>query len=205
MNRLAILFDLDHTLFDTTALKSDLFAALRNAGVPETLVALSFDSFISAHEGNYDLDEHCAHIRRAGIPCAPENIRLLLGASFEKYLIEGTRETLSELRARQHLLILITKGYASFQREKIRRSNLDKFFDAISVCRKWKEEELKKFSLPFGSYFINDNWEETERIMRSYPTFHYLLFSDANSRDSSPPHISIPTITRLPQILDIIP
>jgi putative hydrolase of the HAD superfamily len=59
-------------------------------------------------------------------------------------LIEGAREVLETLRARDHELWLITKGNLFDQESKIARSGLEPFFDRVEIVSEKDERTYRK-------------------------------------------------------------
>ncbi len=196
-----VIFDFDYTLFDTTEFKKDIFALFRDCGVSESYMASSYKSYLASHDV-YDLISHCEYLTRSGVPCSRARVEEFLSHPFEHYLVKGAKEMLKELRAKGHRLILLTKGAERFQLTKIRQAGLASFFDEVRIVRT-KEKEIEKMKIPEGSYFINDDAAETERIMRAYPKLHYLLFVDSHTNPAGIT-ISIPKITALREILYVI-
>ncbi|MCR4327911.1 MAG: HAD hydrolase-like protein [Patescibacteria group bacterium] len=201
-----VMFDLDHTLFNTTELKKDIFSVLNSCGGNKNTIMQSFDSFIKSHEGNYDILSHSKELLESGYINSLENVYAFLSSSLDKHLVGGSKEVLAELRKKGHHLILITKGIEQFQYFKIRNSGIESFFDEIHIVQNFKEDILKNLDPPEGSFFINDHAIETERIMHAHPLLRYIIFS--NPKDSpyapSSSYKSIPVINNLRNILDII-
>lgn len=72
-----------------------------------------------------EIDEHCAGIRRRDME-----------------LIEGVEATLEALASR-HRLVLFTKGDEADQRDKVARSGLVRWFDAVDVVREKHPEAYR--------------------------------------------------------------
>lgn len=195
------IFDLDHTLFDTTAFKKDIFSALKKSGVSGTAIQGSFDSFMAAHGGNYDMLGHCEELREKRQLDSLDAIHAFLASPWEQHLIAGAKEVLKELRERGYRLVLLTKGSERFQKTKIAQTGLAPFFDEIRIVPELKEEELAKMNLPERSYFINDSVPETDRVRRAHPNLRYILFKSCSINETPS---NIPVIRKLRTLLDML-
>ena len=200
-----IIFDLDHTLFDTTEFKKEIFAVFKACSVDEAIAKSSFDAFTKGHEGNYDMLAHCEELLKKKHIRSLDKVIAFLKSPLEKHLIKDVEETLHELRARGHRLILLTKGIERFQLTKIQQAGITSSFDEIRIVYRLKEEELRKLALPKGSYFVNDNWQETERIMNAYPALHYVLFAPSHKAiPQNKNRVSFTIVQELHQILELV-
>jgi FMN phosphatase YigB (HAD superfamily) len=199
-----IIFDLDHTLFDTTEFKKDIFATLKAYGVNNTTAQSSFKEFVARHDGNYDILSHCEELLQKKHLASLDEVRAFLASPLEQHLFRDAKKILRELRARGYYLVLLTKGIERFQNFKIERTGLKYFFAAIKIVEREKEKGLAKLSPPNGSYFVNDREDETERVMHAYPNLEYILFTNPNKKTEGP-QTSIRKITSLQELLAIIP
>jgi len=80
--------------------------------------------------------ETAIEITREAIPAADLAVILRLGQAMLSHPVEvldGVRETLATLKARDHELWLITKGDLFDQESKIARSGLEPFFERIEI------------------------------------------------------------------------
>lgn len=143
-----ILFDLDHTLFDSDTSEAEAFAgALAAAGIadPERY----FPQYSAINRGLWaavergELATSAVNPRRFEALVAAAELdadpRVLadafvvgMGASGDLY--PGARALLAELAGHAHVaLALVTNGLAAVQRARIARLGLDAYFDAIVV------------------------------------------------------------------------
>lgn len=205
-----IIFDLDHTLFDTRAFKRDIFHLLKKYGISEEAFRASYNEYVGARNLNYDLERHVLLLCKKydiNFSEIKAKIKDFLRASFTKYLRDDALSVLETLQQREHQLILITKGYPKFQRIKIKQSGLeDVFKNNIFVCKEKKEEILAKLDLSGTVYFINDQWHETERIKTQFPLLNYILYvrPDADEFYKSE-MVSIPRVKDFKELLDFLP
>ena len=204
-----IIFDLDHTLFDTRAFKRDIFHLLKKYGISEEAFCASYNEYVGAHL-NYDLEGHVLLLCKKydiNFSEIKTKIKDFLRASFAKYLRDNALSVLETLQQRGHQLILITKGYPKFQRIKIRQSGLeDVFKNNIFVCEEEKEKILAKLDLSGTVYFINDQWHETERIKTHFPLLNYILYVRPDADEFYKLEmVSIPHVRDLKELLDFLP
>ncbi len=198
-NKTAI-FDLDHTLFDTTELKKEIVATLEKSGLKRTEAESALLTFTTPHKGNYDMLAHCEELLKEKRISSLDAVYRFLSSSFEKHLIRGAKEVLKTLRARGYRLLLLTMGFERFQNTKLTQTGLNSFFDEVHVVYRRKEEAMEKMKFPENTYFINDSQEETERVMHTYPKLKYILFNPEPTTKKS----KIPSVTTLKELLDIL-
>ncbi|MBM3257362.1 MAG: hypothetical protein FJY98_03525 [Candidatus Liptonbacteria bacterium] len=197
MEKVAI-FDLDHTLLDTTGLRKEMLQILQGCGLTTAEAKSSLQDFMDNHEGNYDMLGHCEELIKDKKISSLDKIHTFLSSSFEKHIIQDAKEVLRELKKRNYYLILLTKGIERFQKTKLAQTGLANLFDEIRIVAKFKEEALETINVPAGSYFINDKREESERVMRVHPHLKYILFGKTDASET------IIQITRLSELLDLL-
>lgn len=126
------------------------FYELRKSIVTEALLYLQIDNkeFVEWLVSNYSYFKHQA-----------------------VYVFEDVFDTLNELRKRGYLLALLTNGDSAFQREKLKRFDLEKLFDGIFIDgeqgvgkpeKKAYENVLNQFNVqPNQAWMIGDHylWE----------------------------------------------
>lgn len=151
-------FDLDDTIVSFTAGKPNFWhAAYTEHASTEQLAQVTVDRFVAAVSdvaGPYWSDPVRAARGRLDLVRSRREVasaafeRLGLAASAHVELIadaftdlkeaavapfEGAIEALEQLRAQGHRLALLTNGGSEFQRRKLQRCDLARFFDAILV------------------------------------------------------------------------
>ena len=141
-----LLFDLDHTLFDSETCEIEAFEeTLRAIGVDdplrhhETYVRINKPLWSSVERGEITPDDvRVTRFERliaeigldANPECLAEGFELGLGAKGDLY--PGAREILEQLDQRA-TLALITNGLSGVQRARIERLDIGKYFDAIAI------------------------------------------------------------------------
>jgi putative hydrolase of the HAD superfamily len=151
----AVLFDLDDTLLDYTGGVSELWAATcRDAAGPAGLdgeaLAIAVQEARTWFWG--DPVRHrtervqmlaawgkIASRALAGIGCSNDELATRIAAEFHARrcaadrLFADTRPCLDALRARGHVLGLVTNGDRRMQRDKLARHGLAAYFDAVAI------------------------------------------------------------------------
>jgi 2-haloacid dehalogenase len=143
-----ILFDLDHTLFDSDASEAQAFAhALTSSGVDEpsrhfpAYSAINRALWAAVERGELATAE--VKVRRfeelvhsAELAVEPHALADAFAAGMGRFgaLYPGAREVLATLAARDAVtLALVTNGLSEVQRARVARLELDAYFDAIVV------------------------------------------------------------------------
>lgn len=177
--RQVVVFDFDHTLFDTTRFKRDLFASLRQFGIPFGAVEQSYRRLMirrGRFQFDYRLDAHLQLLRQTRIfnhQKARSRMTAVLGHARE-YVFDGVPGMLANLRRRGYRLILITRGNRWFNRRKVKGSGIAGFFQKIHILPTDKKRLLSHYakSAPF---VINDNADELREMTRSFPQIRPVL------------------------------
>lgn len=141
-----LLFDLDHTLFDSDAAEIAAYAHTMEAiGLDDAdqhfdrYVAINQEMWRAVEGGTLRPDEvrfrrFEQFTRETGVDADPvamaESFVWGLGAHGDLYA--GTREVLDELAGRARLA-MITNGLSEVQRARIERLDLDRYFDAVII------------------------------------------------------------------------
>lgn len=193
-----IIFDLDHTLFDTALFMKVVIDEIRVFGVSDEEARASVSAYLKSHGANYDLDDH---LRELGM--ASDVIKKKFD-DLRSYLRPGARELLEKLSSEGHELFLLTKGIHVFQYQKAERSDILPFFKEIYVVERDKGAILKSFSQTEDIWFINDHWQETEELMSCFPHVKYVLFVRPDAASFyDPKTISIANIKNLSELTDL--
>ncbi len=141
-----LLFDFDHTLFDSDASEAAAYAATLTAwGVADP--ASHFDTYRTINQGLWagvergEISPNDVHTRRfeeftvaLGIDADPlamsDDYAVAMGAHGELY--PDTLAVLEQLSARASTA-LVTNGLGAIQRARIDRTGISRFFDAIVI------------------------------------------------------------------------
>lgn len=194
-----IIFDLDHTLFDTALFMAAVIDEFGTFGISPEEARASINAYLKSHGGNYDLDDHP---RELGITSQTIQGRF---ADLRPYLRTGARGLLENLSAQGHEIFLLTKGAHTLQHQKVRRSEIAHFFKQIHVVERDKGEVLELFRHDSNIWFINDHWQETEELMLRFPHITYVLFVRPDAASFyDPKTIPIANIKNLLELPDLL-
>ena len=149
----AVLFDLDHTLWDFRANSRETIADLYQRHQLQASGVTSFDEFISVYErinhdmwNAYSLGQIGKEVLRKGrfantlerFSIHDDNLAEALATDYvresplKKNLFPFVHETLSHLQGRYRLL-MITNGFTEVQHVKVANSGLKPYFDHVIV------------------------------------------------------------------------
>jgi|GEM_PF-1020118 len=179
-----IIFDLDDTLFDASALKEDIFKLLASSGISLSLVRSSYKK-VRNQFPIYRIENHIKLLEQEnGINISKDIQHHLHHFDRSPYVKQATKELLSEL-AIEYNIWLLTLGDQMTQMKKITDTDLVKHFDdgRIIITEKAKEKELAKISLFGKVFFVNDKLLETQTIAKHYPDVTCILVGNHNLRN----------------------
>lgn len=172
-----IIFDFDHTLFDTRTFKKDVDSIIESHGVPTEIALTAEKNFRDKNFNNYDFEGHIENIK-----CLGHDIPNTIHDHFDsldltKYHKGNVIETVKRLQNIGHRTILLTKGTDGFQDKKITGAQFKELFKGdIIVCSHSKEEVLKTLAINMTTtYFFNDDIPEIERIYKNFPSATYII------------------------------
>ena len=134
-----IIFDLDHTLFDTSLYKKDLFDIFLKNGASEKEVLDSYNKHLQEVDGEYSFEKHAEILKKNNKKfnreLALKDFVDFAKSDYGKYVSESVRGTLKELKKKNIEIILLTKGAENIQRQKIENSGIEKYFNEIIICQ----------------------------------------------------------------------
>lgn len=154
-----IIFDFDHTLFDTPRLKAAIQEIFGKHGVDEEMFLRTHDE--SRGEGrDWKPERQFEILKNLGIQTVTS-----ICEEFEKVMRESCmflyEDTMSFLeKAKQdHALVLITYGESQFQEKKLQGCpKMIKYFDKIVITQNlYKDKEVGDLSLGKTAIFVEDN------------------------------------------------
>ncbi len=196
-----IIFDLDHTLLETskiTGLIVDIF--LKN-GVPEKTIEVIQKTQRAKNNDNPDFLEQVKAIKKLGYKISKKDIDIFFTQNLENCLKDSVKETLEKLLKEGHILFLFTKGVEYFQKFKIRQSGLEKYFDGnIYIFENNKEETDVDIHKNGKVYFVNDNFDEIENFSRIHSKVKFIYIKGPKTSDD----ISIKNITTIENIPSLL-
>ncbi len=154
-----IIFDFDHTLFDTPRLKAVIQEIFGKHGVDEEMFLRTHDE--SRGEGRDWKPERQFEILKTlgarGVGLIRDEFEKLMGASCV-FLYEDTMPFLVKTK-QDHVFALITYGESQFQEKKLQGCpNMTKYFDKIVITQNlYKDKEVGDLSLGKAAIFVEDN------------------------------------------------
>lgn len=166
-----IIFDFDHTLFDTPRLKAAMQEIFRKHGVDEELFRKTHDE--SRGEGrDWKPEKQFDILKSLGAP-GVESIR----RDFEKmmaescvFLYEDTIPFLEKVNGDYNFAI-VTYGESSFQKEKLAGCHrMTEYFDKIVVTKNlYKDKEVSDLSEGNRAFFVEDNPSALSAVKKYAP------------------------------------
>lgn len=172
-----IIFDFDHTLFDTKAFKQSVDSLIDDEGIRRDNAKEAEQKFRDAHFNNYDFKGHLESLKALGHNVSDEILERFAALDLTDHLKGDVAGAVISLKEKGHRTVLLTKGVEEFQREKLERSGVGALFDNdIFICPNQKEELIKIHSLADGeTYFVNDDVPETTRVKAAFPNINCII------------------------------
>ncbi len=164
-----IIFDFDNTLYNTSKLKEDLFKIFLEHNISQKDINSSYSRVLRTSGYSYEKHLQILNSLYKDLPAKAiiKKIKLL---KLELYVFPGRIQLLNSLSKKNHL-ILLTKGDLKFQKLKIKKSKLGKYFKKIIITNENKVKTLRKTNFKNPIYFINDNEKENHEIAIKNPNF----------------------------------
>jgi len=155
---------------------------------------------------NPDFLKLCEESEKLRYKISKEDISAFLKNDLSSYLKGPVKETLTILKKKGYVLMILTKGIDYYQRFKIRQSGIEKFFGKhIYVCDEKKEEALRDVAFKGVTYFIDDHADEIETILKKFPDFKIIYVKGPKTaHDRFIEHEHIPTITDISELPKMI-
>lgn len=180
--RAHVIFDLDHTLLDTTAFKEALLSAVTACGPSRGEYEDAYRQVVRRDGKVYDYDPdahialmHDSFADDAARTAARRGIDAVLRRTAE-FLFPGVPELLRDLRRRGVRLTLLTLGNREWQQMKVRHSGVDDLFDEVITTDGDKVGLMRRLgSKGQPTIIVNDNGAEMEAMMEDAPGLTYFL------------------------------
>lgn len=172
------IFDFDDTLFDNQKLKKDIFKILKNNKLNKEEIT---QSYLSVRH-DYSFENHINHIKSNYPKVDSKKIKNeLKSINLENHLSKYTEEVLNQIK-NEHNLILITYGNLKFQKEKLYKTGIKRFFkkELIFITNTNKIEILNKIEISEETYFLNDKEEENKIIKQKFKKLKVVKIDNKN-------------------------
>jgi len=199
-------FDFDHTLFDTTELRRDINRIFLEGGIKQKSFDASYKEL--AYGIGYDPNAQATLLAAEWRDLAARNVanRSIsdLMKSARKYVFEGARELLEELKGSGHQLIVLTLGNCEWQRTKIVCSGLADLFDRMEIVPGPGRKASRLEAITDGheaATVIDDNPGELEAVMSARSGFRCIYFRRPNNPYPNPGCEEVADISELRQLL----
>lgn len=177
-----IIIDFDDTLFDTIYLKADWAKLLGRYGIDNHLFQQTYQGAYQDESGRaaFSFERHLSILEKTVLNLDKVKIqknkeKFIKGLG--GYLKEGAVDFLLALKRKGFLLILLSLGAQDYQRLKIKRTGIGKYFDKIITVDESKARVLRsllgqKFE---STILINDKIKESQEIAASFPKLKIIL------------------------------
>ena len=198
------IYDFDHTLFDTNAMRSDMGRLFEKQGLKQEDFFMLFIPYFVSNQ-HFAIDTFAELIQQSIKDKTKTYIKKRLTSflsDLRKYLYKDTLETIMNTKKAGDN-ILLTLGDKDFQSRKVQGSTIKKYFsDTI-----YTEEDKSSIKLPVKKsdkdvYFINDKLSELVKLQKKYPNAGMIWINRYN--EDTKASKSIHTITSLSQMTKII-
>lgn len=188
MNIHTVCFDLDRTLVDTEVIKKALHTLAKAYGIDEqkerdaiyrSLEKKGKMTFtLEAYERA--LEKIAKKQEKKGGKEVSKKIRAELEKKGERLILSGAKAMLNWCKKRNMAIVLLTLGVPRWQRQKLRWSKLDRYFDKKNMLfTDTRDTEKGKIALAkkyfqknpdgFGIVWVNDRPEELEEFLKAFP------------------------------------
>lgn len=203
-----IIFDLDHTLFNTSILKEDLKDVFVKHGLNEEefwkTLRKSYE-IDPKTSGCYSIEKHfwvLDDFDKSKKDEIKKEIKKLIYFRGRDYLYDDAIPVLNKFKNKKKKLILISKGMDDFQNLKIEATNLRNFFDNIFITAEDKISIISNILKNGEAVFnINDHAEESRLVAKNFPNIFCILIR-RNRQEK--PKIDIPTASNLKEVFKYI-
>ena len=187
MKKVKIIFDFDHTLFNTKSLGKELKNSFRKLGVNGKLFDDTFKK-TERKKGYYHPQQHFKLIHQRKDEIFISKLKEKFEESLNKSFSFLYEDTLFFLRRWQEEadLFLLSFGGTKFQTEKIKQSKIEKFFKEVIITQDInKTKPFKKlFQNNKKIIFIEDNPEALFEVKKKFPKVITVIINRGEKRHS---------------------
>lgn len=189
-----IIIDFDNTIFNTIRLKNDLAKALIEFGIKPAFFYKIYPKILTMDKNSYgfSLNKYINYLKRVAKinvdeKKARKHLNQIINRS-KKYIFPDFFSFVQKIKKRHWKLILLSFGNGSFQKLKIKKSRLKKYFDRVYITDEGKKyifrQILKDFNNEKNIFFINDQPKESEEVKKNTAKITVLIRKNPNLKYS---------------------
>ncbi len=197
-----IILDFDHTLFNTSKFKKELFSCLADLGIDSNLFTNTYHQVVNRQQGSYDWDIN-VHLQclqkdtNFPLEAGKKRIEEVINGS-AKYLYSDAKWFLKRLNEDNHKLLLASWGNVDFQKKKIQNTGIKKYFERVILSQKSKKQSLERVIKDADQLiFITDNPKEMKIVIKDSANIIPILSKRRNAKEYAQPIKDIPTFPNL--------
>ncbi len=202
---LMLIFDLDHTLFQTDILKQDIQDVFSTFGIKGDIF---WDSFYKAYDINPNELGCYSPQKQLQVLGLTEKIPLVMDAVITimknrngGYLYADVISSLHMFKNMGEVMVIVTKGDKNFNALKIEAAGLNQFCSATHVVQGSKVSAFSAYPNAHSTIVINDRLDELEESTRAFPAMvHLRITREKIEADSS----DFPTFGTLEEVVSYI-
>ncbi|MFH1946963.1 MAG: hypothetical protein ABIJ23_02285 [Candidatus Magasanikbacteria bacterium] len=166
--------DFDKTIFDCNKFEKDMWSIFERNNVKWEDYSKTYKkslNTVSSDLYDYNFAEHVEFLRELNYDLDDSVVEELSGLlDKNNYLFSDTEEFLQFLRENSSKMILLTAGDDDFQKTKIKKTKLGKWFDEVEIVLGHKEDFLRsKMKEGDSVFFVNDSIRENLIIKENFP------------------------------------
>jgi FMN phosphatase YigB (HAD superfamily) len=194
-----IFIDFDDTLFNTKEVKKQMFACLEEHGFSMDQILDSYKADYA--EGGFTIEGFLAKLGQIRSFDEIETKRKILSIYQKTGILSDTLPFLKNIDRGKYEVNLLTYGSPTHQKEKVKISGLEKYFDNLYYTPIFKTKYLKKLLSSDAHFiFIDDLSEVVADITQAFPRAKVIKIN--RTKDGKMEKGSIINITNLDQVMD---
>ena len=171
-----IILDFDGVLFQRRKFKIKYQKIFNAHGISKNVYTRTYNA-AKQLKYTYSIDAHLKIVRKQYPALAHDRIRRdlwALAGQGHQFIFRDARPFLSFFKKQKAVLALLSSGFPSFQKEKIRTSRIQKFFDRVIVIPSLKKTTALVTLMKHGpsAFFIDDTAEIIDAVQKRFPSVY---------------------------------
>jgi FMN phosphatase YigB (HAD superfamily) len=169
-HKVPLLIDFDGTLFNTSALKKEIFLLLSRAGFDQKQIIFAYKK--ACEKKLFSYRSLLKHLPQNKTLNTSKIINLLKKIHYnnKNKLYSDTIIFLKNIDRKKYQIILLTLGNPEFQKFKVKNTKIAKYFDALLFTKIEKWEYLPKYLSKKQNFVMIDDREDTiAKIGEKFP------------------------------------